>query len=317
MSWAEVGALRRAMSKSKGLEDHREIFLRGSAHPKQFMQSVWTNLVTFGSYGFNRSHSVAYGVVSYWCGWLKANYPLEFACATLIHEPDAEKQFKTLRELAKEGIGYTPVDVKLSAETWTIDRKNKKLVGPLTNIVGMGPKTVAAVMSSRVRKEKLPDRAAKLLAKATTTIDTLSPVARWVEGFDLKAARVVAQTNLIEEILPPEISGDHMVIAVVEKITPIDENDPKRVERRKGKKLADGANHSVNLWLRDDTGKIFAKIPPEVFDKKVKSDLGDSNGQDVIARGKADKAIYAILGGLRAGEFRMLSVKRMRYLGEL
>jgi hypothetical protein len=305
------------MSKSKGLEDHREIFLRGSAHPKQFMESVWTNLVTFGSYGFNRSHSVAYGVVSYWCAWLKANHPLEFACATLIHEPDAEKQFRTLRELAKEGIGYTPVDVNLSAETWTIDRKTKKLVGPLTNIVGMGPKTVATIMGARARKEKLPDRAAKLLAKATTTIDTLSPVARWVEGFDLKAARVIKQTNLIEEILEPEISGDHMVVAVVEKITPIDENDPKRVERRKGKRFADGANHSVNLWLRDDTGKIFAKIPPEIFNKKVKNELGDSNGQDVIARGKADKAIYAISGGLRAGEFRMLSVKRMRYLGDL
>ena len=67
-------------------------------------------MVTFGSWGFNKSHSVSYAVVTYWTLWLKKYHPLHFAAACLRAAKDDEQVIAILRELAKEGVSYTPID---------------------------------------------------------------------------------------------------------------------------------------------------------------------------------------------------------------
>ena len=104
-------------------------------------------LKTFGSYSFNLSHSVAYATISYYCAYLKAYYPVEFAAATLTHQDDADKQIQLLREINKEGVDYIPVDKDLSGVNWTVgQRGNRKLlIGPIGNVAGIGPKMAAAL----------------------------------------------------------------------------------------------------------------------------------------------------------------------------
>ena len=94
MSWEDTSAIRKAISKSLG-EEHFEKywikFLKGATAqgvPEQMALEVWNQIKTFGAYAFNRSHAVAYAMVSYWCCWLKAHHPVEFAAATLDAEKD-------------------------------------------------------------------------------------------------------------------------------------------------------------------------------------------------------------------------------------
>ena len=63
------------------------------------------------TYGFNKSHSVAYGYITYWSAYLKANHPLEFAVALLNNTGSDEKSIHILRYLLEtEGIKHIPYD---------------------------------------------------------------------------------------------------------------------------------------------------------------------------------------------------------------
>src|ERR1019366_2072545 len=94
------------------------------AMPPPWHNFVANDFVVHNS--FNRSHSVAYGVVSYWSLWLKAHYPVEFAAATLDAEKEPARQIDMLRELAEEGVGYVPVDAERSAERWEVGTREGK-----------------------------------------------------------------------------------------------------------------------------------------------------------------------------------------------
>ena len=96
-------------------------------------------MLDFGSYAFNKSHAVAYGLISYYCCYLKAHYPLEFAAATLNSQKNPSRQLALLRELALEGFKYVPFDLEKSTTQWEVDKKSNILIGPLTNIKGIGP----------------------------------------------------------------------------------------------------------------------------------------------------------------------------------
>ena len=67
---------------------------------------IWKNINTMGSWAFNRSHAISYGLVSYWCCVLKSKFPLEFAAACLRNVKDDEQGVKLLREVVREGLVY-------------------------------------------------------------------------------------------------------------------------------------------------------------------------------------------------------------------
>ena len=72
------------------MEKQREIFIKGCHEknkiPRAKAERIFETLAKFAGYGFNKSHSAAYGVVSYQTAWLKANYPVEFMAALLSNE---------------------------------------------------------------------------------------------------------------------------------------------------------------------------------------------------------------------------------------
>jgi DNA polymerase-3 subunit alpha len=81
LSWDDVTQLRKAMSKSLGKEYFDRYGDRWKANaikkgvPPNIVTKIWDDLCAYGSWAFNRSHSVAYGIVAYWSCWLKAHYP--------------------------------------------------------------------------------------------------------------------------------------------------------------------------------------------------------------------------------------------------
>jgi DNA polymerase III alpha subunit len=314
LSWADVTQLRKAMSKSLGEEyfdrwgDPWKEGVQKRGMSKETADRVWKSLCGFGSWAFNKSHAVAYGLVSYYCCYLKAYYPEEFAAATLDAESDPQRQIQFLREMKQEGIDYVDVDPDHSTDRWSIAHKGNQtiLVGPLTAIKGIGPAAVHEIMTARKRGEALRPNIAKKLRDAKTELSTLYPVQAAIDRLipDPLAFGIVSPLRKLKEC-QCGIDGSVVTIAVAVRIAPRDENDAANVAKR-GRKLA-GPTQALNMFIRDDTDEIFAKI-----DRWKYEDIG----RPIAERGRPGKSIYLIKGRVPPG-FRMISIDKIKYVGEL
>jgi hypothetical protein len=322
LSWADVTALRKAMSKSLGAEYFSQYGDRWKANaiqkglPQDVAVKFWDDMCQFGAWAFNKAHSVSYAYVSYWCCWLKAHHPVEFAAATLDAEMLPEKQIQLLRELAEEGIGYIPVDPDNSTDRWEV-RSDGKLLGPLTNIKGIGPAKLDNIIA--IRKENarltsdqirsmLPAGLKKLLEDPKTAIDSLYPIrdrlrALYPDG--LEAANILSTPTPVS-CCQPGVVGERVILITPVRLLPKDENEPVKVAKRGGKVL-DGPTRALNMFVRDDGDEMFAKIGRWKF---------DTIGREVQEEGKVGKVIYA-LKGVVPETFRMLDVHKVRKLGYL
>ena len=316
LSWGDVTALRKAMSKSLGREYFDQFgdpFKKSAIEkgiPEDVAEKVWDDLCAYGSWAFNRSHAVAYGLVSYHCCYLKAHYPLEYAAATLTHTDSVDTQIKILRELHAEGIGYIPADRDLSTNKWAVGTKDGKkvLVGPASNVVGIGPKLVAEIIQARETGAELPARAEKLLTDPVTKVDSLWPIGdRIRELMPVPAERNIFTdpTPIIECECDPSQERQVLVFCTLSSIKPKDENEEINVAKR-GYKFK-GPTDAVNLRLEDDTGSIFAKINRWDY---------AAIGKAVIERGRPGKCLYAIKGSIPK-DFHMIKVKMIRYIGDM
>lgn len=318
LSWGDVTALRKAMSKSLGKEyfdqfgdKWKQRAIEKGGDPKA-MAKMWDDLCAYGSWSFNKSHAVAYGIISYQCCWLKAHYPFEFAAATLSHQDDPDKQLLLLREMVLEGYNYIPVDATLSTDKWTVGFKDgeRMLIGPFTNIKGIGPKTIQTILSARARGEQLPSKALKLMNKPKTSIDSLFPIGDAFKRIlpDPAARNIHTPPTPIKSIDLKASKQKVLVFCVLSKINPRDENEAVNVARRGGKLMVDEPTASLNLQLTDDTDTIFGKISRWDYEKK---------GRAIVERGRPGKCLYAVKGEVPNGTFRMISIKDIRYIGDI
>lgn len=118
--------LRRAMGKKKAseMEKQKAIFLEG-AKSKGFEEKdadrVFELMAYFAGYGFNKSHSAAYALLTYQTAYLKAHFPVEFVCATLSADKDkTEKVVRTVAEARSMGVTVLPPDVNESEIDFTV-----------------------------------------------------------------------------------------------------------------------------------------------------------------------------------------------------
>lgn len=311
LSWEDVTALRKAMSKSLGKEYFDQFgdrFKAGAVKkgiPLELTNEIWDDMCAYGAWAFNRSHSVAYGLISYWCCWLKAHHPLEFAAATLTHEKDPAKQIQMLREMDAEGIKYVPVDADHSTDKWAVAKG--KLIGPVQNVRGIGPKIMQQIVSARARNEPMPQKAAKLLTNPRTPIDSLWPIRDAFNRImpDPAARNIFSPPTAIADIEAiGEQQHDVLVFVILRRIAPRDENDVISLAKRDGRRLT-GPTTSLNLQIADDTGVVFAKV--NRFDY-------EAIGKAIVDRGAVGKCLYALKGSVPA-DFRMLAVKQVRFIG--
>jgi len=317
MSIEDVSSLRKAVGKSKGAEALRpygDKFKLGAARfgfIGDEVEQFWNDLCGFGAYSFNRSHAVSYSLITYYCCWLKAYYPVEFAAATLDAEPEPTNQITLLRELHAEGVKYVPIDAATSTDRWTIKTivdgaiASKTLVGPLTSIKGIGPAALKQIIEARQSGKELPPGLAKKLAEAVTPIDSLTPVATAVARCvpDLKAVNIISAPVPIASLDKGD-RGSFLIIGLLTGLKKKDRNDAESVQRRNGRKLT-GNTLALNLTIKDDSGAdIIAIIDPSDY---------DAAAPKIIERGGIDKAIYAIKGTI-PDKFRMLSVQGIRFL---
>uniref|UniRef100_UPI0015F08458 DNA polymerase III subunit alpha n=1 Tax=Streptomyces phytophilus TaxID=722715 RepID=UPI0015F08458 len=156
-SLGQADLLRRAMGKKKQEVLDKEFipFQKGArekGYSDKAIQAVWDVLVPFAGYAFNKAHSSAYGLVSYWTAYLKANYPAEYMAALLTSvRDDKDKSAVYLNECRKMGIKVLPPDVNESDANFT-PRGDDTIVFGLTAVRNVGQNVVESIVRNRKAK---------------------------------------------------------------------------------------------------------------------------------------------------------------------
>ena len=126
--WRTTDVIRKVISKSEGqekFETFRQQFLEGvkrlKSMPESDAQKLFSLMKFFGSYSFNKSHSVEYTILGYWTMWLKVHYPIEFYCASLQRADDKVDISELLSDAMRKGIVAALPDINKSSASWTID----------------------------------------------------------------------------------------------------------------------------------------------------------------------------------------------------
>jgi len=128
-SLGQADLLRRAMGKKdkEKMAKERANFIEGCARenkiPEKKANAIFDLLEKFAGYGFNKSHSAAYGLISYQTAYLKANYPVEFMAGLLSNEINNTDKISTfVGECKRMGIPILPPDVNRSALKFTPEK---------------------------------------------------------------------------------------------------------------------------------------------------------------------------------------------------
>ena len=152
-SMGDADILRRAMGKKdpEEMAAQRERFVEGAEAKKishEQATEIFDQMETFARYGFNKSHSAAYALVSYQTAYLKAHYRVEFMAALMTSEmDDTDKVIKNLAECRQKGIEVLAPDVNESRSNFT--PVGDKIRFGLAAVKNVGAKAVEVILDSR------------------------------------------------------------------------------------------------------------------------------------------------------------------------
>jgi len=157
----QADILRRAMGKKKKSElDKQFVGFSGGMRERGFsdaaIKALWDTLLPFSDYAFNKAHSAAYGLVSYWTAYLKANYPAEYMAALLTSvRDDKDKSAIYLNECRRMKIQVLPPDVNESSSDFTAVGVDIRF--GLTAVRNVGANVVDGIVTARVEKGRYRD----------------------------------------------------------------------------------------------------------------------------------------------------------------
>lgn len=183
LPWKTCDTVRKVMSKSQGDEQFKkfkQVFIDGCRERNTLSEDeaghVWDQLSSFGSYGFNKSHSVEYSMITYWDMWMKIHYPKEFLCATLTYG-DKDKKEEYIEEARRLGLVAELPRIGFSKATeWmpSPDPNDNRIFIPFSEIRGVG-KVIANKLESLSIEDFRRERPAKASGffkfKKANTID--------------------------------------------------------------------------------------------------------------------------------------------------
>lgn len=152
-SMAEADLLRRIMSKKKteAMDEEKEKFINKSienGYTKETASKVFDLIHKFSSYGFNKSHSVAYSIISYWMAYLKAHYRKDFMLEMLnsvIKNDIKTKDY--ISDLRKYDINLLKPDITISEDKYII--KDNSIIYPLSGIKNISELQVKKIIENR------------------------------------------------------------------------------------------------------------------------------------------------------------------------
>ena len=149
-TWAEADKLRKIIGKKRDaaeFDQYKDKFINNAIISKQAAEKMWSEFEMAALYMFNKSHAVAYSMLSYQTMWLKVHYPMEYIWSLLYNEDAQDRITAYLMEANRLGITVNPPDVNLSNESFTID--NDGIRFGLRNVSGCGNSAIKEILSLR------------------------------------------------------------------------------------------------------------------------------------------------------------------------
>ncbi|MGH1471461.1 MAG: DNA polymerase III subunit alpha [Cellvibrionaceae bacterium] len=308
--------LRRAMGKKKPEEmaKQRETFAEGAKNQgidPQLATHIFDLVEKFAGYGFNKSHSAAYALVSYQTAWLKAHYPAHFMAATLSSDMDkTDKVVTFIEECRHMKLNLLPPDVNRGLFQFTVVEGDiiyglgsiKGLgEGPIENIIEAreagGPFTDIFDFCSRVDGRKVNKRALDALVRSGA-LDLIGP------NVELDYDRAVLFSSMSEAVKTAEQSSANSAAGIDDlfgSLVPTNDAEKnvyepyKKVRSWTMKERLNGEKETLGLYL---TGH-----PIDEYDEEVNA-IASSR----IANLKADRAKQKIVGMLVS--LRVMKTKR-------
>jgi DNA polymerase-3 subunit alpha len=150
---AEADNLRRVMSKKKAadMELEKPKFMAGAKKtkiPEGKAKKIWEQMETFAEYGFNKSHSTAYAMISYQTAYLKAHYPVEFMAALLTSEKNnRDNIIKYITSCKEMEIPVLPPDINDSCRDFSVSDDNIRF--GLAAVKNVGAGAVDSIIEAR------------------------------------------------------------------------------------------------------------------------------------------------------------------------
>ena len=203
-SLAEADILRRAMGKKikKEMDAQRGRFLAGATERglgKGLAETIFDACAKFAEYGFNKSHSAPYALLTYQTAYMKANFPVEFLAATMtldIGNTDKLAEFRS--EAERLGIRLDPPSVNRSGVEFEVEKDT--IVYALAALRGVGKQAVEQIIAARASGKfaDLADFAARVNPRAVNkrVLDSLA-VAGAFDEFEANRARVLAVVEAV------------------------------------------------------------------------------------------------------------------------
>lgn len=151
-TYAEADLIRRAISKKKEdiIINEKEKFITKSVnngYKKENAEKIYDLIMKFASYGFNKSHSIAYAMLAYQMMYLKINYPKEFYASLLTININTTKTKEYIDEAKTLGLKILKPDINKSTDVYTFEESGIRM--PLTIIKNIGPVAIKEITEER------------------------------------------------------------------------------------------------------------------------------------------------------------------------
>ncbi len=160
-SMSEADNLRMAMGKKKKelMKKEKEKFFRGclkNGYKPSMTEKIWNFMEKFAAYGFNKPHSASYGLIAYWTGYIKANYPVEYMTSLLSAElqgvagPQREiKMSQAIEECRRMEIKVLPPDINKSIYSFSIEGSEIRF--GLSALKNVGTAAIDSIIEERTK----------------------------------------------------------------------------------------------------------------------------------------------------------------------
>ncbi len=273
--------LRRAMGKKKPEEmaKQRSIFIEGATGnniDEGVATYIFDLMEKFAGYGFNKSHSAAYALLSYQTAWLKAHYPAEFMASVLSADMDnTDKVVRLIDECKKLGLEVIPPDINVSSYTFTADARSQIVYG-MGAIKGLGASAIDAIAAEResdghytdlfdfcrrINSQKLNKRAHEALIRSGA-MDSLK-----LNRATL-AANLPAALKAADQYQRNQSSGQEDIFASVASNTPVELAVLEKPEWDELEKLA-AEKETLGLYLTGHPIQRYQQELLQITRKKI------------------------------------------------
>lgn len=157
-TFAEADKLRKAMGKKDAamMADQRSKFVKGaeatSGMKDRPANDLFDKIEKFAGYAFNKSHSVAYTIISFWTEYLKTRYPVDFYASNLSVADDEDKRRAMVKDAERDGVVIMPPDINISSVQWeATEGEGGKIMlyAPFNAVKGISDKGAEAIMTVR------------------------------------------------------------------------------------------------------------------------------------------------------------------------